>query len=440
MKDIKISVVGAGSGAFSLSVVRNLCLTPSLHGSTVSFMDINEGRLRAVARLCQRYADELEVPLRVEATTDRRESLSGADFVVNTALTAGHERLREGWRIALRHGFRFQGSYHVLYDEAFWVNFYQLRFFDSLTEDMLAICPGAWHLMVANPVLAGTTHLTRKYPSAKMVGICHGYAEAPRLGEALGYDRDGLDYEIAGVNHFVWLTRLEHRGKDLLPDLWQAAEAQQDDPRKRMFRLLGVHPIGDTCGWSGALWPWWNNLHQRTEDGWKDDPNEHGTFWDGYFNWVRQGPEEIERAARDESVKVTERYPVKKDDELMVPLIESIARDVPRLFMLNFQNSGGFVAGIPSDFEVEAPARASGRGVEGLKARQLPAEVVAHILRDRVAPVEIDLEAYRTGRRELLLELIMMDKWCVSREQASAFLDEIMALPYHEEMRHHYRW
>jgi alpha-galactosidase len=439
MSAVKISVVGAGSGAFSLSVVRNLCLTPSLHGSTVSFMDVDEGRLAAVARLCERYAKELGVALTVEATTDRRESLRGADFVVNTALTAGHERLREGWRIALRHGFRFPGSYHVLYDEAFWVNFYQLRFFDSLTEDMLEVCPGAWHLMVANPVLAGTTHLTRKYPKARMVGICHGYAEAYRLAEGLGYSREGLSYEIAGVNHFVWLTRLEHRGKDLLPELRRAAESQQGDPRKRMFGLLGVHPIGDTCGWSGALWPWWNNLDQRTEDGWKDDPDEQGTMWDGYLNAVREGPEEIRRAARDESVKVSVRFPPRKDDELLVPLIESIACDVPRVFMLNFQNSGGFVAGIPRDFEVEAPARASGRGVEGMKARELPKQVVAYILRERVAPVEVELEAYRTGSREVLLQLILMDKWCTSKEQASAFLDEILALPYHGEMREHFR-
>ncbi len=439
MRSIRISVIGAGSGAFSLSVVRNLCMTPSLHGSTVNFMDVNKGRVEAVARLCERYARELGVELKVEKTTNRRESLRGADFVINTALTAGHERLREGWRIALRHGFQFPGSYHILYDEAFWVNFFQLRFFDSLTEDMLDICPKAWHLMVANPVLAGTTHLTRTYPGAKMVGICHGYAEAPWLGKELGYDRDGLDYEIAGVNHFVWLTRLEHRGEILLPELKRAAESQQQNGRKRMFRLLGVHPIGDTCGWSGALWPWWNNLDLRTEDGWKDDPNEHGTFWDGYFNSVRKGPEEIEQVAYDESTKVSERFPARKDDELIVPMIESIACDIPRVFMLNFQNNGGFVAGIPRDFEVEAPARVSAQGVDGMKALDLPAEVVAYILRDRVAPVELELEAYRTGRKELLLQLILMDKWATSRSQAESFLEEILALPYHEKMRTHFR-
>src|SRR5574340_204330 len=223
MPNIKISVIGAGSGAFSLSVVRNLCLTPNLAGATISFMDINPERLEAVATLCRRYAAELGAQLTVEQTLDRRESLRGAHFVINTALTAGHERLREGWRIALRHGFRFPGSYHILYDEAFWINFYQLRFFESLTEDMLAICPEAWHLMVANPVVAGTTHLLRKYPAAKMVGLCHGYAEALSLGQRLAGTQIGLTYEVAGVNHFVWLTHLYQEGRALRPALREAA-------------------------------------------------------------------------------------------------------------------------------------------------------------------------------------------------------------------------
>lgn len=441
MQSTKISVIGAGSGAFSLSIVRNLCLTPNLAGSTVSFMDINPERLDAVATLCRRYAGELGAKLTVEQTQDRKESLRGADFVINTALTAGHDRLREGWRIALRHGFRFPGSYHILYDEPFWVNFYQLRFFESLTEDMLAICPQAWHLMVANPVVAGTTHLLRKYPAAKMVGLCHGYAEALALGQRLAGTRERLTYEVAGVNHFVWLTHLYHEGRDLRPALGEAAACAPwgRGHRENLHRLFGVHPIGDTCGWSGALWPWWNNTETPTEEGWKDDPEEQATFWDGYFNGVAKHPKDIARIARDASLTLTEVFPPERDDELVVPLIESLACDLPRVFILNLQNSNEFVAGLPRDFEVEIPALASKRGIQGIKTSPLPKEVLLHTLRDRVVPVEMELQAYTTGRRDLLVQLILMDKWATSMTQAEAFLEETLSLPYHEEMRRHYR-
>ena len=52
--EAKISIIGAGSAVFSMRLVRDLCLTPSLQGSTVCFMDINEERLNIVHNLAQR--------------------------------------------------------------------------------------------------------------------------------------------------------------------------------------------------------------------------------------------------------------------------------------------------------------------------------------------------------------------------------------------------
>ena len=82
--------------------------------------------------------------------------------------------MTEGWEIAEKHGYHRGGSLHVLHDEAFWINFHQLRMMEDILMDIKRICPDAWYLMVANPVLAGTTYLRRKYPEVKMVGLCHG--------------------------------------------------------------------------------------------------------------------------------------------------------------------------------------------------------------------------------------------------------------------------
>ena len=93
MKKTKISLIGAGSGCFSIGLIRDLCLSKILSNSLVSLMDINEERLEAVYNLCTRYTKEVGGSLEFEKTTDRIESLKGADFVINTALTAPHHRL-----------------------------------------------------------------------------------------------------------------------------------------------------------------------------------------------------------------------------------------------------------------------------------------------------------------------------------------------------------
>jgi alpha-galactosidase len=123
----------------------------------------------------------------------------------------------------------------------------------------------------------------------------------------------------------------------------------------------------------------------------------------------------------------------------MVPIIEAIASDTPRTFIVNVINDHDYVPGIPRDFSVEIPALISARGVQGIRTNGLPAPLLAHVLRDRVGPVTMELAAYRDGSYEALRQLLMMDPWTRSQEQASALLDGILELPYHAAMREHYQ-
>jgi alpha-galactosidase len=445
----KITIVGAGSAVFSLGLVRDLCLTPTLAGSTVCLMDIDRGRLDAIHALCRRYADEVGADLRLEQTTDRAAALDGADFVVVTALAAGHDRLREGWAIAAGVGYRFGGSLHVMHDEAFWIDFFQLKLFDSLVEDVLARCPAAWVLLVANPVLAGVTHLAARYPSAKVVGLCHGYGAVYRLADLLGLPRDEVTYELPGVNHQLWLTHFSHRGANAFPllDAWiereSAAHAERVPPSDLhgpkpidLYKRFGAFPIGDTANPGGGAWGWWYHTDAETERRWHEDPK--GWYAEHFVRGERQIAE-IRRIAGDRTTRVTDALPPEHSGETMVPMIEAIACDIPRTCIVNVVNDRGYVPGIPDDFSVEIPALVSARGVQGIRTNGLPAPILAHVLRDRVGPVTMELAAYREGSREALLQLLLMDPWTRDEGQAVALLDGILNLPYHAEMRAHYR-
>lgn len=61
---IKIGVIGAGSIAWSSTLVRDLCLFPKLWGSTVVLMDKDENRLSLIYRFATRYASELNADLK----------------------------------------------------------------------------------------------------------------------------------------------------------------------------------------------------------------------------------------------------------------------------------------------------------------------------------------------------------------------------------------
>jgi alpha-galactosidase len=447
--NLKISLIGAGSAQFSLSLIRDLAQTPNLDGCTVSFMDIDQDRLDTAIQLCRRYANEVGIRLNLEQTTDRRESLKDADFVINTALVLGNTRMYEGIQLAQNIGYRFGGSFHIMHDEPFWANYYQFEFFEKITEDILEICPQAWHLLVANPVLAGTTQLMRKYPQAKMIGLCHGYGGLFRVADVLGLDKESLTYELPGVNHFIWLTKAFYKGEDFFPMLerwfeeksaeyWQTSSVSDYMGPKAfdLYQRFGAFPIGDTCNPGGGTWPWWYHTDEATEERWKESPD---AWWEGHFKRVAGVPADNRRLADDQSVKLAELFPLEKSGEPMIPIIESLVCDIPRTFIINTLNTGDYVPGIPRDFEVEIPARVSKHGVQPIQTDGLPSELIAYILRDRVAPVEVELAAFERGSRELLLQLILMDPWTRSEQQARALLDAILALPWNHEMKMHYQ-
>jgi alpha-galactosidase len=444
----KISIIGAGSAVFSLGLVRDLCLTPTLSGSLVSLMDVNADRLQAIHTLCGRYIEETGADIRSESTSDRRESLRDADFVINTALVAGYERMYAGWRRAEQLGYRLGGSLHIMHDEPFWVNFYQLRFFEDVIQDIREVCPRAWYLQVANPVLAGVTYLERKYPDINMVGVCHGFAAVYEIADQLGLDPAGLTFEIPGVNHNVWLRSIHHDGQDVRPllDAWidNEAEAYWDANPKSdglgpqavdLYERFGVFPIGDTCTPGGGSWPWWYHTDEATENRWREDP---AGWWTRHAERGEAKVRSIQQAAQDTSRPVTEAFPPEKSREVMVPFIEAVAVDLPRVLIGNILNRGNYVSGVPQDFAVEIPLHVSKHGVRGIQTAALPPAVIAHIIRDRVVPVSLELAAYDEGSRERLVELVVTDPWTRSLGQAQELVDDILSMPEHDEMRRHY--
>src|SRR5580704_10498027 len=88
---MKVTIIGAGSAVFWMSMMRDLCLMESAPGATISLVDINKNRLDAVHDLGTRYAKEVGADIKFEKGDDRETALKGSDFVLNTALVGGHD-------------------------------------------------------------------------------------------------------------------------------------------------------------------------------------------------------------------------------------------------------------------------------------------------------------------------------------------------------------
>ena len=94
---------------------------------------------------------------------------------------------------------------------------------------------------------------------------------------------------------------------------------------------------------------------------WKEDPD---AWYEKGFSDAANNVKRIHDAAWDKGRPVSQVFSTISSDEPMVPLIEALACDIPRVVIVNTLNDHEYVQGVPRDFEVEIPAYVSKRGIQ----------------------------------------------------------------------------
>jgi alpha-galactosidase len=434
---VKIGVIGAGSAVFSLGLIRDLCLQESLWGSAVTFMDIDPERLEMIHRLATRYAAELGVDLTFEQTLDRQAAIRDADFVINTA-ARGHADEEAERAVGEKHGY-YRGVRLGSYQ-------YNLGLMMAVARDIEQVCPDAWLIQSGNPVFEGCTLMTRE-TSLKIVGLCHGHYGYKRIAQVLGVNPDEMRVQAPGLNHHIFATHLEYKGRDLYPllDEWIATKAeefwathkpeygdtQMSPAAIDQYRLLGKMPIGDTVRILG----WQYHLDLETKKKWYGwlggFDSEIG--WARYLQRLAERVDRIFKVASDPSASVTKEFPPTPTSEQQVPIIDALVNNHPGEFQVNVPNRGA-IAGIADDVVVEVPAQISGWGIQPIQVSAIPRRIMLHAVLPRILEMERTLEAYQAGDKKMLLSSLLWDHRTRSAEQAEELLDEVLDLPFNRDL------
>ena len=456
MDKVKIAVIGAGSLAWAATIVRDLCLTPTLYGSEVVFMDIDEDRLRAIYSLAKRYSSEVKASFNFKRTTHRGEAARDADFVINMAMAKGHQYYERMRVLSERHGYyrginsvewNMVSDYHTIW------GYYQFKLAMEVAKDVEELSNDAWLLQLANPVFELTTLISRE-SRVKVLGLCHGHLGYKSMVEVLGLDEGDVEVESIGFNHVIWMTKFRYRGEDAYPllDEWIGREArrywtrwrkEQNDPfdiqmspaAVDMYKRYGLFPIGDTV--RGGTWRYhWNLEVKRRWFGPTGGPDSE-IGWEMY---LRRNEERMRRIMEALTCRrsLTSLLPPKRSEESVIPIINSIVNDEPRIYQVNLLNRGA-IDGLPDDVAVEVPVLVDARGVHRRERRKLPDRIVNLVMRPRLMRMEWALEAFLEGGRDMLLEWLMYDLRTRSEKQAEGVVDALLSLPGNEEMAKHFR-
>jgi alpha-galactosidase/6-phospho-beta-glucosidase family protein len=455
---MKICLIGAGSAVFWMTWVRDLCVMKSAPGSTFSLVDINKERLDAVYDLATRYANELGVDIKFEKGDDRREALIDADYVINTAFPGGHDYTENMRAVGEKHGyyrgidavnFNFVSDYYTI------LGYKQYQLALDIASDMEEICPDAWLLQVANPIFEVTTLLLRDRPKIKTVGFCEEYIHVFQLLSVLGLSPADVAYQVAGFNHCIWLTKFtdSKTGENLYPlvDKWIRDESE-DFWKKHdlglwdedlspasvdMYKMYGLYPIGDTT--RSFTWKYHYNL-------------ETAKRWFGYLGGTdselglrarldrfQHNAEKLMKLFSKHEIRLTDEIPPHKGMDEFSDFIDAAETGKEKRLVINIPNKGIY-SQFPSDVSVEVPTVVSKDGkMSPEKPPLFSSKLLNFVLIPRMLHMEWGLEAFRSGSREMLVEILIRDPRTRSEKQAREAIEAILAMPENSDMAKHYK-
>ncbi|RKX86958.1 MAG: alpha-glucosidase/alpha-galactosidase [Spirochaetes bacterium] len=453
MANVKISIIGAGSAIFSLRLVGDICRMEGLSGSLVSLMDIDKERLDAVHALAVRYSKAVGADLKFEKTMDLDASIEGASFVVNTALVNGHSYLEKTREIGERNGyyrgidtqeFNMVSDYHTL------TNTGQLNFFLDVARKVEKLSSNAWLLQAANPVFEGTTLIYRE-TGAKILGFCHGFHGVDEISKELGLNIGELDWQVAGFNHNLWLTKFSYNGKDAYPILnnWIDEKSKYWKPKDPfndqlspvaidMYKFYGRFPIGDTVR-NGS---WKYHYNEEVKRKWFGQPwggadSKEGWAW--YQNKVRQTTLDTEKLAKSKDADLLKQFPPDiMSGEQHIPFINAVLENKKTRLILNIPNKNNAVPYIPENVFIEIPVVVDSKGIHPEKIEpSLPEKLVFMYLFPRWLRMEWAINAFIKRDLGILKEFLIRDPRTKSEEQVEAVIKGLMEeLP---DFKFHYK-
>ncbi len=366
----KIAFIGAGSSKFVREVVVDLFSFPELRGSHIALMDIDGERLGRSEKIVRKIISDLKISARVEATTDQRRALAGANYVFITIMVGGFKHYRSDIAIPEKYGVT-QAVSDTTGPGGVFRTVRTSPVLRKIAADLKELSPHAWLLNYANPMSMNCWTLSL-CGHDRAVGLCHSIQGMYReIGRWLNVPADEMTYTAAGINHVNFYLTLQHGSENLYPRL--AAEAPRlikEHPVERvrfeLLEYLGYFPAEGPYHQS-EYYPWFRKNQAAVEH------YAVETYWGYNFDlqYAQQKTAEIEK-------QIADAAPIRYDRSLEygARIIHALESGEAESFYGNVPNRG-LIENLPAEAIVEVPCVADRNGIFPCRMGRIPPQLAA---------------------------------------------------------------
>jgi len=431
----KITLIGAGSVVFTRNLSSDILLTPALQQSTIALMDIDPERLAQARDLVQAIVDQRGLAARVEATTDQREAVRDADYVITTFQQGGLDAYTLDIEIPQRYGVE-QCVGDTLGPGGVFRALRTIPVLIDLCHDMDDLAPDALLLNYVNP-MAAICWVVAVATGRPHVGLCHSVqGTSEMLAKWIGVPYDEVVFFCAGINHQSWFLEFRRGKEDLYPLIWEAIERPeiyaQEPVRIELMKHFGYF-VTESSGHASEYAPYFRKNAQMVNEDLAPRFKNEADFWFDFGRtggYLRHCISRFAEAQKEyqELLEGIKSLPTERTHEYGSYIIEAIETNGLVRINGNVPN-WGLIDNLPQGCCVEAPCLVDGNGIQPIAVGALPTQLAA-LNRTNVNVQELIVEAALTGDVEAVYYAVMLDPLTAAvctLPQIRSMVDELLA-------------
>lgn len=420
---MKIAVIGGGS-SYTPELIEGFILrADKMKIDEIVLVDIEEGRekLEIVGGLAKRMIEKSGLPIKVELTLDRIKAITDADFVLTQFRVGGLDARACDERIPLK--------YDVIGQETtgpggFAKALRTIPVILDICKEIEEYSNNAWLINFTNP--AGmVTEAVHKYTNVRAIGLCNVPINMKQMSaNILEVDRDDVSMSFAGLNHLVYATNVNVKGKDVMDELLQGII----EGKNMNMRNIHDAPWEEEFLHALRVLPCPYHKYYYMMDEMLVEEKEAAELRGTRAEQVKEIEKDLFETYKNPDLNVKPKELEQRGgslySEAAVSLITSIMTNDNAIHTVNVPNNGT-ISQLPDDVVVEVTCVVNSEGPKPLQVGKLPTAVVG-LVQQVKAFEELTIVAAATGNRHKALLALVNNPFVPSSKVAKQLLNDIL--------------
>jgi 6-phospho-beta-glucosidase len=418
---VKITVIGGGSTYTPELLNGFLTRINSLPVTELCLMDIDQERLKIVGGFAQRMISAHGNPFKLVFTTDQREAVQDAAYVITQLRVGKMEARRNDEYLGKRHGLIGQETTGV---GGMAKALRSIPVILKLANDMRELAPEALLVNFTNPSGLISEALSQYAPDLLVAGLCNSPTNAKMMFLDILRKKTGKNIEpkqvelnTLGINHLIWHRGFSLDGEDVWPIVLDGfLEQIEVDPEriwdKSLIETLRMVPS------------YYLEYYYYTDRVLKEQ-----------LNWPPSRAEVVMKVEADLLSEYSDQNLIEPPADLMkrggayystaaTQLINSHYNDLGETHVVNIPHKGA-VKEMPKSWVLELPCRIDRAGIHPLPADPLP--LVCSGLLMHVKSYELlAIEAAIHGDRNAAFQALLAHPLGPSADKVQDVLDDML--------------